>query len=82
LSKKDAAQAVEFLAECCEQFLAIPPVVPGYRVFQIGANLNDSTCAQITSAKRPDSLWERFAPSIPVLFARGIELAELSYGTN
>lgn len=28
------------------------------------------------TGKRPDALWERFAPSIPLLFARGIELAE------
>ncbi len=28
------------------------------------------------TGKRPDALWERFAPSIPFLFARGIELAE------
>ena len=27
------------------------------------------------TGKRPDSLWERFAPSISTLFARGIELA-------
>jgi aminoglycoside phosphotransferase (APT) family kinase protein len=27
------------------------------------------------TGKRTDSLWERFAPSIPVLFTRGIELA-------
>jgi aminoglycoside phosphotransferase (APT) family kinase protein len=28
------------------------------------------------TGKRRDELWERFAPSIPFLFARGIELAE------
>ena len=28
------------------------------------------------TGKRRDDLWERFAPSIPFLFARGIELAE------
>ncbi|MCO5130134.1 MAG: phosphotransferase family protein [Xanthobacteraceae bacterium] len=28
------------------------------------------------SGKRPDDLWERFAPSIPHLLGRGIELAE------
>ncbi|MGA7994491.1 MAG: phosphotransferase family protein [Bradyrhizobium sp.] len=28
------------------------------------------------TGKRPDALWERFAPSIPFLFARGIALAE------
>ena len=27
-----------------------------------------------------DALWERFAPSIPFLFARGIELAERATG--
>ncbi len=27
------------------------------------------------TGKREDVLWERFAPSIPLLFARGIELA-------
>lgn len=27
------------------------------------------------SGKRPDELWERFAPSVPHLFGRGIELA-------
>ena len=32
------------------------------------------------SGKRPDDLWERFAPSIPFLFARGIELAERAAG--
>lgn len=30
------------------------------------------------TGKRPDALWERFAPSIPFLFARGIELAKRS----
>jgi aminoglycoside phosphotransferase (APT) family kinase protein len=33
------------------------------------------------TGKRPDPLWERFAPSIPVLFARGIELAGRAAGT-
>jgi aminoglycoside phosphotransferase (APT) family kinase protein len=32
------------------------------------------------TGKRRDALWERFAPSIPFLFARGIELAERAGG--
>jgi aminoglycoside phosphotransferase (APT) family kinase protein len=28
------------------------------------------------TGKRPDTLWERFAPSIPLLFARGLELTK------
>ena len=32
------------------------------------------------TGKRQDALWERFAPSIPFLFARGIELAERATG--
>jgi hypothetical protein len=34
------------------------------------------------TGKRRDELWERFAPSIPFLFARGIELAERAAASN
>ncbi len=34
------------------------------------------------TGKRPDPLWERFAPSIPSLFARGIALVERSGSVN
>ncbi len=34
------------------------------------------------TGKRPDALWERFAPSIALLFARGIELAERGHSAD
>ncbi len=34
------------------------------------------------SGKRPDRFWESFAPAIPMLFARGIELASVSNASD
>ena len=50
MSHKDAAQAAELVAESREQFLAMPPLVARDRMFQIGANLNESARAQIAGA--------------------------------
>ena len=50
-------------------------VVSGSAHYRLGA----IACLNVKlhrTGKRPDALWERFAPSISFLFARGIELAE------
>jgi hypothetical protein len=54
LSKKDAAQAIQLLAERCEQFAATAPVVRCCCVFQIDANPDERTGTQIarTSPER------------------------------
>jgi aminoglycoside phosphotransferase (APT) family kinase protein len=57
------------------------PALANLEWYQALANcrLGSIACLNVKlhrTGKRPDALWERFAPSIPTLFARGIELAE------
>ena len=58
------------------------PALQNLEWYQALANyrLGSIACLNVKlhrTGKRPDAMWERFAPSIPFLFARGLELAEL-----